>query len=208
MTPNAMDWTPRLLQIARGDARRTYADLLRPPSTFPAITYDVALILVGSWLIALSAQIAIPLPFTPVPVTGQTLTVLLLGMLMGARRGGAAVVAYLIQGAVGAPFFAGGGAGWPVLLGPTGGYLLGFIPAVLFTGYLARRGWDRHFVLSHLALLAGNSVIYLVGLPWLSLFIGRQQALSLGLVPFIPGDLIKIALAALILPLGWKLRRS
>ncbi len=190
------------------------------------ILRDIISIVAGSVLLALCAQISIPLPFTPVPITGQTFAVLLIGASLGSGRGAAAVILYLIEGVAGLPFFA-----------PTGGmftygYLAGFVPAAFVAGWLCERGWDRSFLLSLIALLIGNAVIYAVGLPWLASAYGLLgagvaipssipqfwqdvlafgqigflrgdlvvQAVNGGLLPFIPGDLIKAILAAAILP--------
>ena len=188
-----------------------YADILRPTVRRSALLYDAALVLAGSLLIALSAQIAVPLPFSPVPVTGQTLAVLLVGALLGSRRGSLAVLVYIAQGMAGLPVFAGGAAGPARLLGPTGGYLVGFVAAAYLVGLLAERGWDRRVSTTAAAMALGNVVIYAVGALWLAVFVaGLVPALTAGVMPFIPGDLVKIAIAALLLPAGWKLlgRRS
>ncbi len=173
---------------------------------------DALLILSGSLFTALMAQIAIPLPFTPVPITGQTLAVLLVGAALGSRRGALSMATYLLEGALGLPVFAGGAAGLVRLRGLTGGYLLGFLAAAFITGWLAERGWDRRPSTTALAMLIGNAIIYLFGLPWLALFLGGflgpKGALALGLLPFIPGDLLKLALAAFLLPSAWWVVRS
>ncbi|MER2598482.1 MAG: biotin transporter BioY [Caldilineales bacterium] len=183
-----------------------YADVLRPAVRRSAWLYDAALVLGGSWLIALSARVALPLPWSPVPVTGQTLAVLLVAALLGSRRGTLAVLATLAQGVAGLPVFAGGAAGPAWLLGPTGGYWLGFVLAAMLVGTLAERGWDRRMVSSALAMLAGNVVIYMAGVAWLTQFVGGvERALTAGVLPFLVGDLFKIALAALLLPTGWRL---
>ena len=182
----------------------TYADLRRPGEQRAALLYDAALILAGSWLVALCARIAIPLPFSPVPVTAQTLAVLLIGALLGSRRGGLSMLAYLAQGMAGLPVFAGGLSGPAVLTGPTGGYLIGFAVAAFCTGWLAERGWDRRFVTTFLAMLLGNLVIYLCGVSWLSTLVGWDDAFRLGLYPFLIGDVAKIVLATALLPSGWK----
>jgi len=127
------------------------------------------------------------------------------GALLGRARGGLSVLLYLLEGAAGLPVFAGGTAGLARLVGPTGGYLVGFVVAAAVVGFLAQRGWDRKVGSTALAMLVGNAFIYLFGLPWLAHFVGAEKAVSLGLLPFIPGDLVKLALAALSLPLGWKL---
>jgi len=185
----------------------TFADVLRPSAAqrWTGLLYDAAAIALGSAFIALLAQVAIPLPFSPVPITGQTFAVLLVGALLGRARGGLSVLLYLLEGAAGLPVFAGGTAGLARLLGPTGGYLVGFVVAAAVVGFLAQRGWDRKVGSTALAMLVGNAFIYLFGLPWLAHFVGAEKAVSLGLLPFIPGDLVKLALAALSLPLGWKL---
>lgn len=183
----------------------TYADVLRPSAKRYALTYDAVLVLGGSVAMALSARLAIPLPFSPVPVTGQTFTVLLIGALLGSRRGCLCLMAYLAEGAAGLPVFAAGTGGLLHLTGPTGGYLAGFVVAALVTGFLAERGWDRRFWTTIAAMLLGNIAIYAYGLPWLAFFVGAGKALPLGLKPFIAGDIYKLLLAAVLLPSGWKL---
>jgi biotin transport system substrate-specific component len=185
-------------------ASATYADLIRPTERRAALVYDTVLILGGSLLVALVAQISIRLPFSPIPITGQTLAVLLTGALLGSRRGALSLFTYLILGLVGLPVLASGASGLAYVLGPTGGYLVGFIAAAYVTGRLAERGWDRHVVSTSLAMLIGNAAIYGFGLSWLSIFAGAQTV-ALGLLPFMLGDVIKLALAATALPLGWKL---
>ncbi len=186
-------------------ANTTVADILRPSEKLYAAFYDIALILGGSLLIGLSAKVKVVLPFSPVPVTGQTFAVLMAGALLGARRGSLAVIAYLIQGFAGAPVFAFGG-GPAVLLGPTGGYLVGFVPAAFVTGLLAERGWDRKMATTVLAMFLGNLAIYTCGLFWLTCLMGAKvTVITMGLLPFLPGDVIKIILAAILLPSSWKL---
>lgn len=186
----------------------TVADLLRPCERRLAGFYDLALIIGGSLLIGLCAQIRILLPFGPVPVTGQTFAVLMIGALLGSRRGGLAVLAYLAEGTAGLPVFAFGG-GAAIFAGPTGGYLIGFLPAAFVTGLLAERGWDRRIGTTGLAMVLGNVVIYACGLFWLCCLMGLSvKVLTVGLFPFIVGDLLKIALAAILLPSGWKLLES
>lgn len=166
---------------------------------------DVVLVVGGSLLLALCAQISIPLWFTPVPITGQTLGVLLVGAALGSRRGSLSVVLYLIEGGFGLPFFAGGGSGWAAISGPTGGYLVGFIFAAYAVGWLAERGWDKRFLTAAMAMFVGEILIYAFGVSRLAYFVGVENALPFGLFPFIPGDAIKLALAALALPSTWKL---
>lgn len=167
--------------------------------------YDSFLVLGGSFLIALSAQIAIPLPFSPVPITGQTFAVLVVGMLLGRWRGTAAIFAYLVEGSLGLPVFAGGAAGIVKILGPTGGYLVSFLPAAYLAGYLAEKGWDRKVSTTFWAMILGNVVIFGFGALWLARFVGIDKAFSLGVLPFLAGDVVKIGLATIVLPGVWKL---
>lgn len=166
-----------------------------------------SLVLGGSLFVAAMAQVRIPLPFTPVPLTGQTLAVLVVGAALGARKGAASLLLYLFEGLIGLPFFAGGNHGVSVVLGPTGGYLLGFVVAAYVIGALAARGLDRRIPTALLAFLAGEVVIYLFGVAWLSLFLGWKGALVGGLLPFLIGDALKLAAAALLLPAAWKIVR-
>ncbi len=169
---------------------------------------SVALVFAFSLLVALAAQVAVPLPWTPVPVTGQTFAVLLAGALLGSRLGALALVAYLAEGAVGLPFFSGGGGGPQFFAGPTAGYLLAFPVAAFVTGYLAERGWDRRVITAASAMALGSVVILAGGWAWLAVLTGSaSSAFALGVEPFVVGDVIKIALAAAALPLGWKLLR-
>ncbi len=170
---------------------------------------DISLIVLGSLFVAAMAQLSIPLQ--PVPITGQTLAVLLVGMVLGSRRGALALTAYLGEGLAGLPVFAGAKYGLATMLGPTGGYLVGFIAAAWLVGLLAERGFDRSLFKTLVAMVAGNLVIYAFGLAWLSTFpfvsglIGEAGLLSLGMLPFLIGDALKAVLAALLLPGAWKL---
>ena len=166
---------------------------------------EVALILGGSLLIALSAQLQFILPFSPVPITGQTFAVLLLGVLYGSKRGLATVVTYFALGVMGLPVFAGGAFGVARLVGPTAGYLVGFLAAAFVVGLLSERGWDRKPWTTAASMIIGNGIIYMVGVLWLSRFVGWQAVLSTGFLPFLAGDALKIALATILLPAGWKL---
>ncbi len=172
---------------------------------FQRTALDAALIVTGSLLTAALAQVALRLPFTPVPITGQTLGVLVVGAALGSRRGATAMALYLAEGAMGLPFFAGGTGGPAVLLGPTAGYLLGFVPAAFLVGLLAERGLDRRPSGSLLVFAAGTAVIFLCGVTWLAGIVGPQSALMSGLWPFLPGAAVKIALAAVLLPAAWRL---
>ena len=187
----------------------TVAGLLRPCEKKWAALYDFTIVVGGSLLIALCAQLAIG---WPIPVTGQTFAVLMIGALLGARRASLSVLIYILEGAAGLPVFAQGRSGFTVLLGPTGGYLAGFVFAAYLVGLLAEKGWDRRIGTTVLAMIFGNLVIYGFGLLWLSCMIflmklpvGSGRVLAEGLYLFIPGDLLKIALAAILLPSGWKL---
>jgi biotin transport system substrate-specific component len=160
------------------------------------------LIIVGALLTALCSQIEIPLQ--PVPITGQTFGVLLVGALLGTRRGGISMLAYVGMGAVGLPVFAGGAAGVSRLAGPTGGYLAGFAVAAAVVGFLSRYGWDRHVVTTGLAMGLGTLTIYLFGVVWLSRFVGWSRVLPTGVAPFLIGDAVKLVLAAVALPWAWK----
>jgi len=168
---------------------------------------DALLILGASVFIALCAQIAVRVPFSPVPITGQTLGVLAVGALLGSRRGTLSVLAYLVEGIAGFPVFAGGGSGPIWLLGPTGGYLLGFVAAAWVVGWLCERLWDHSFAGTLVIMLAGSATIYLFGLLWLARFVGADRALALGLIPFVPVEVIKITLAVMGMSLRSTLRR-
>ena len=187
----------------------TFTNVLRPAIARGRgnLLYDALLVVGGSAVIALFAQIVIPLPFSPVPITGQTFAILLIAALLGGVRGGLSTLLYLMQGMAGSPFFAAGTAGIARLVGPTGGYLIGFVVAAFVVGLLAQQGWNRRVGSTALAMLVGNVIIYAFGLAWLAHFVGAGQVISLGLLPFIPGDLLKLALAAFALPAGWKFLR-
>jgi biotin transport system substrate-specific component len=181
----------------------TYIDLIRPQQV-SRTTYNVLLAVIGSLAIAACAQIAIPLPFTPVPITGQTFMVLLLGIIYGSRLGAATAALYLAEGALGLPFFAGGNSGISIFGGATGGYLIGFVIAAYVVGLLAERKWDRKLFTAGAAMFLSSLIVLSFGTLWLSMFVGLKQAFLLGFLPFIPGDIIKTVLAATVLPLGWK----
>src|SRR5436190_16445394 len=168
---------------------------------------DVLLVLGGAGFVALAAQVSVKLPFTPVPITGQTFAVVLVGASLGALLGLASLGLYLFVGALGAPIYADGNHGWSVLTGPTGGYIVGFALAAAVTGFLAQQKWDRRFSSAVAAMLTGNVLIYLVGLPWLSakLDTGLEKTFELGLYPFVVGDLLKLYLAGALLPGAWRL---
>jgi len=180
----------------------TLADVAAPRST--ALT-NVLLIVVASLVTAGAAQLEFRLPWTPVPISGQSFAVLLTGLVLGARRAFLAQVLYLAEGSAGLPFFSGGAAGFAHLIGPSGGYLMAFPFAASLTGLLAERGWDRNPFSMFAAMLTGSTVIFGLGLLQLSRFVPADALLGAGLLPFIPGDLIKSALAAGVFPFVWKL---
>ena len=182
------------------------ADLIRPSRRMHALAYDAALVIAGSALIALSAHLKVYLPFSPVPVTGQTFAVLFLGALLGSKRGSLAVAAYIMEGIAGIPVFA-GGASAAYLRGPTGGYLAGFLAGAYLTGWFSERGFDRSWLGSVIAIALGEVLVFGFGVAWLSHFIGAK-AIAAGFVPFIPGEIVKIAIASSLLPAGWKLLRK
>ena len=166
---------------------------------------DITLILLGALLTAVLAQVKIPLPFTPVPLTGQTFAVLLLGAVLGSKRGAASMLLYIALGAFGLPVFAGGSAGMAYLSGATLGYLIGFVIAAYFIGLLAERGLERSVRTSLIPFLVGTVIIYLCGIAWLSIVLGSfSRALAAGLLPFLIGDALKLIAASLVLPAAWK----
>ena len=183
-----------------------------------SLSTDVVLILLGSAVVAALAQVSIRLPFTPVPVTGQTLGVLVVVAALGPARGALSMLAYLAEGAAGLPVFSEGRSGVLHLISPdplhtNGGYLWGFVVAALVVGYLARRKWDRVVGSALGAMLIGEVVIFALGVVWLAAaldvpIIGAvdeyDDALDFGLYPFVIGDLVKIAVAAALLPAAWR----
>jgi biotin transport system substrate-specific component len=179
------------------------------PVLVPALPHlgNAALVVGASLFVALMAQARIDLPFSPVPITGQTFAVLLVGAALGARRGAAAVAAYVLQGAVGLPVYAGGTAGLAILFGPTGGYLAGFVVAAWLVGWLAERGFDRRIHTALAAFLVGEAAIFACGLAVLAAFVGVERVVTLGLLPFIPGEVVKLAGAGLALPAAWQVVR-
>ena len=158
----------------------------------------------GSALITLCTQISLPL--FPVPMTLQTFAVFLIGLTYGWRLGGVTVALYLLEGALGLPVFSGGKGGLIVFVGPTAGYLVGFLVAATACGWFAERGFDRSYSKLFASLLVGNILLYAPGLLWLGSLIGWDKpVLEYGLYPFILGDLLKIAMAVLLLPTAWKI---
>jgi len=178
-------------------------------SLWPSLARDriaqVALVAIGVALLAISSKIQVP--FWPVPMTLQTAVVLLIGASYGFRLAGATLLAYLAAGAIGLPVFA-TGAGLAYMAGPTGGYLAGFLVAALTMGWLADQGWGRKLASAVALMLVGQVIIFALGVAWLATLIGPERAVAGGLTPFIPGEVLKTALAAALLSLGWTKTRQ
>ena len=185
-------------------ANTTAYSLIRPKAWW----MEIPILLAFNLLLVACAYLSISLPFSPVPITGQTFGVLLVAMALGRVRGTAVVLAYLLEGLAGLPVFAEGRAGPAVLFGPTGGYLLGFLVAAALVGWLADRGWDKNIKLSMAAMVMGTIVIFVSGLSWLVQFVPTTALLTTGLTPFLPGAALKIALASIILPSLWRYLRD
>jgi biotin transporter BioY len=185
-------------------ARLTFMDVA---ISRKGLLWDAVLVVGFACLTAAFAQISFWIG--PVPITGQTFAVLLTGAFLGSRRGALSQLSYLAIGATGIPYWfaLGGPPGIARLIGPTGGYLIGFVAVAFLVGWLAERGWDRRIWTAVLAMLAGEAVLYVFGLSWLTRFVPGDKVLQTGLYPFIIGDLIKVTAAALILPSGWLLLR-
>ena len=175
------------------------------PGVYVSWIYKFILVVVGAGFLTLSAKIQVP--FYPVPMTMQTFAVLVIAAAFGRKLGLFTILFYLLEGAVGLPVFAGTpvkGVGLSYMVGPTGGYLVGFIISTLTVGYLAEKGFDRSFTTTFITMLIGSSLILLSGYVWLSSLIGLEKAFQYGIFPFLIGELFKIALATAILPLCWK----
>ncbi|HET9910587.1 MAG TPA: biotin transporter BioY [Anaerolineales bacterium] len=179
--------------------------------TFPRVAVwlrDVTLIVLGALFVAALAQVKIALPFTPVPLTGQTFAVLLVGATLGSKRGAASLALYIALGALGLPVFAGGQSGLAYLSGATLGYLVGFVIAAYVIGLLAERGWERNVRTSLLPFFVGTVIIYICGVVWLTIMLGSfSKAVAAGLAPFLIGDALKLVAASLVLPAAWKFVR-
>ncbi len=194
----------------------TYADVIEKkifnsviPNSIKVLLYKILCILVLTWIIALSAKVRIVLPYTPVPLTMQTFTVLFLSMLLGKNRSVIVILVYIIEGICGLPVFS-KGAGIGYLLGPTGGYILGFIVAGYVVGWLSEKGADKNFFTAVSAMVIGNLIIYFFGLTWLTILLNTNidKILVLGMFPFLLSDFIKIIFAGILLPTGWKLLKK
>ncbi len=200
------------VRMSRAEPPGTLLGTLAGGADF-TVAIKAAAVLFVTVLTAAAAQVSIPLPFTPVPLTLQPMVVLLGGAALGPRLGMTSQVLYLLAGIAGLPVFAASATlpqGALRLLGPTGGYLMSYPFAAFLTGWLAERGFDRRYVTSVIAMAAGLSVIFAFGVTWLALFAqpapaGFRGALAAGLYPFIPVDLVKICIAAAIMPAVWKL---
>jgi biotin transport system substrate-specific component len=199
---------PRLTRIPREQAGITIGDFLVPIRVDEPLSVrarHLVLILAGALFIYLTTQARVYLPDNPVPITGQTFGVLLVGGALGFRRGFASVSLYVLLGLVGLPLFASGRGGIEVIQGATGGYLIGFIVAGALVGRLAELGWDRRVGVALIAMALGNAVIYLFGLPWYA-FVANLDAATVierGLAPFLVVDLVKLAAAAALFPAAW-----
>lgn len=199
---------PRLDRTTAEERGLTIADFLVPIRVGERLNIrvrDIVLVITGALFLYLTARIAIPVQGSPVPITGQTFGVLLVGGALGFRRGLLAVSLYVLLGVVGLPFFAEGKGGLIVIWGATGGYLIGFVVAGAVVGRLTELGWDRHIGGALGAMLIGSVLVYVVGLPWLMVVTGSSLAETIdqGLRPYLVGDAIKLALAAVIFPSAW-----
>ena len=199
---------PRLDRSTAADRGLTIADFLVPirvGERLNARVRDIVLVLTGAVFIYLTSRVLIVVPGTPVPITGQTFGVLLVGGALGFRRGLIAVGLYVLLGVVGLPFFAEGKGGLSVIWGASGGYLVGFIVAGAVVGRLAELGWDRKIGGAIGAMLVGSAIIYAIGLPWLKVVAGLsfEDMVAKGLTPFLIGDALKLVLAAVLFPAAW-----
>jgi biotin transport system substrate-specific component len=187
----------------RSAGARVLIEALWPSLERPSSTRAAILALVGSLLLILSAKAQVP--FWPVPMTMQTLAVVVIGMTYGMRLGLGTVMLYLGEGLAGLPVFAGPVAGPAYFLGPTAGYLVGFLLAVGVVGYLAERGWDRGLFRVALAMILGHVLLFVPGVAWLSVLMGTQKAVTVGLLPFIPVTILKTALGTALMPAAWSI---
>ena len=197
---------PRLDRTTAEERGLTIADFLVPirvGERLNARVRDVALVVAGVLIVALSAQVSIPIQ--PVPFTGQTFGVLLVGGALGFRRGGISLALYVLLGAVGLPLFAHAASGAHVVLGATGGYLIGFMLAGAIVGRFAELGWDRHLGGAIGMMAIGSLAIYAIGLPWLGIVGGYslQDTIAYGLTPFLAWDIAKLVVAATLFPAVW-----
>jgi len=197
------------MAIASGTTLADYLVPTHDTSRGKTLLRDGLLVFGFSLLLALCAQLSFELRFSVVPITLQTLAVLLTGAALGSRRGSLAMLVYLLEGAVGLPVFAGGTGGFIKLIGFTGGYLWAFPVAAFVVGLLCERGLDRRPLTSAIAMFPGTLIIYGIGASWLAfaLKLNAAKAFALGVLPFIPGDLLKLVIAAALLPIAWAIVR-
>jgi len=199
---------PSLTRVPATEKGLTIADFLVPvrvgERTSPRLR-DIGLVLAGALLIFLTALVSFTIPGNPVPYTLQNFGVLVVGGALGLRRGGLAALLYLAVGIVGLPFFAEGKGGLSVIIGPTGGYLVGFVFAASLVGRLAELGWDRRIGGAIGATFLGTAVIYAIGVPWLAVTTGMSagEAIVVGLLPFVVVDVVKLLAAAVVFPSAW-----
>jgi biotin transport system substrate-specific component len=186
----------------------SFVDLVRPLNKSLSIGYDLLCIFLGSLFLGIMSQLSVDLWFTPVPMTMQTLAVLLIGALLGSKKGVWAVIAYLGEGAMGMPVFAGGSFGVARFCGPTGGYLFAFILCAWIVGYFFKRGWGQCYKMNFLSLILGTASIYAIGYLWLSCFFGFKNAFFMGVYPFLGGAVIQLTIASILIPSGWRLFQS
>jgi biotin transport system substrate-specific component len=172
-----------------------------------SVVTSTALVVAGAGLVGIAAQVTVPL--WPVPITGQTLAVLVVGAVLGSVRGALALTLYAVAGVVGVPWFSESSSGWSVVAGPTGGYVLGFIAAAALAGWTAERRWDRTPLRAVPALALASALPFAVGLPWLAVVLGLdlQQTLEAGLYPFLVGGVVKAIVAGAVLPILWRIVR-
>ena len=197
------------MAIAPGTTLADHIGSSRTASRTSSLLRDGLLIVGASLLMVLAARASIYLPFTPVPITLQTLVVMLMGATLGSRRGALAMLLYLIEGASGLPVFAGGGGILYLLLAPSAGYLWSYPFAAFAVGYLCERNLDRRLLTSIFVMLPGTCIIYAIGVTWLGIVahLNLWQAISAGMLPFLPGDLIKMIIAAILMPAAWQIVR-
>jgi biotin transport system substrate-specific component len=196
--------TFRFTHVAEDSRMNTLVDTVYPRKhQDQAIVRDALLIVAGSALVALCAKVQIPM--WPAPMTLQPFAVLLVGAVLGSRRGGLALIAYLLEGAAGLPVFAHPIAGLAYFVGPTAGYLFAFPIAAYVVGRLCEQGWDRRFSTAAAAMAIGHGIILGLGFLWLTPILGPKAAFTGGVLQYLPGDVIKIAAAAAALPAVWKI---
>ncbi|MFL2001510.1 biotin transporter BioY [Microbacterium sp. A1-JK] len=203
------------MSVASPLGRRVLADLLARPSTRArAVALDATLVLTGALTVAVLAQVEVPL--WPVPITGQTLGVIVVGAALGARRGALSLLSYLGLGLIGLPVFAGLSGGLASVAKPSFGFIIGFVFAAFVAGWFAERSWDRRPVLAFAGFAAASVVPFLVGVPYMAFILnsvlglgyGLGDVLAVGVLPFIVGGIVKAALAAAIVPAAWALVRA